>query len=162
MKTCRTCKKIKPLSEFYKNAGHKDGHLNSCKACCSKYQKKYNQSEKRKANQKRYRKTEKGKLANLRGVKKYKKTAKGKATQKRFLVGHPNYVKARQAVNNAIRAGKLPRPDTLLCHYCPKPAEQYHHWHGYEPENYLDVIPICEECHMCKQINKSLGSFPEL
>lgn len=33
MKTCKDCGVEKPLSEFYKHPGMKDGRLNSCKVC---------------------------------------------------------------------------------------------------------------------------------
>jgi hypothetical protein len=36
-KLCRYCKLIKPLSNFNKNKGYKDGYLNKCKSCCKKY-----------------------------------------------------------------------------------------------------------------------------
>jgi len=33
MKKCRTCKEIKPLSDFYRNKDCKDGHVSQCKEC---------------------------------------------------------------------------------------------------------------------------------
>ena len=113
-----------------------------------KAQRKYQKTEKGKVSQSRYHQTEKGKAAHRR----YRQSEKGKAAQKHFYTNHPNYLKAKSAVNNAIRDGKLPRPDTLLCHYCPKPAQQYHHWRGYEPEHWLDIVPVCKQCHhKCKK-----------
>lgn len=126
MKSCTKCHQKKDLMEFYKNKPSRDGHLNKCKTCC----KKYCQTEKDRANHKRFDQSEKGKARN-----------------KRFNICHPNRKKATHAVSNAIRAGRLPRPDSLLCHYCPVQAQEYHHWHGYEPEHWLDVIPVCIECH---------------
>lgn len=32
-KTCTRCKKAKPLSEFYRNAKGREGHLSRCKEC---------------------------------------------------------------------------------------------------------------------------------
>ena len=34
MKPCIICKQIKPIEDFYKQKGMKDGHLNKCKDCC--------------------------------------------------------------------------------------------------------------------------------
>lgn len=99
-----------------------------------------------KANAK-YLQTNKGKVSNRKGNAKYMLTTKGKAARKSFIARHPNQIKARNAVNNGIRDGRLPRATTQLCHYCPDPAQEYHHWHGYEPEYWLDVVPACEECH---------------
>jgi len=173
IKYCSHCKQFKPISEFGRNRNNKDGVQLWCKFC----HKVYEQTEKCKATRKRYRQTEKGKDVQRRAIKKHRQTEKGKAThraimkryeksekgkatrktyiksekgkarQKRFYNCHPNNLKAKTAVNNAIRSGKLPRANTLLCHYCPKPAQQYHHWHGYEPEHWLDVVPVCVKCH---------------
>ena len=35
MKTCTKCGETKPLSEFSKNAQHKDGHQSQCRVCAS-------------------------------------------------------------------------------------------------------------------------------
>jgi len=137
-KCCTKCKKKKPVFEFHKDRSTKDGLLRWCKSC-----------------QKAYCQTDKGKAVNHKATAKYLKTPKGKATMKRFYTRNPNYAKATNAVNHAIRDGKLPRPDSLLCHYCPKPAKQYHHWKGYEPEHWLDVLPVCRDCH--KELHKKIA-----
>jgi len=120
-KQCSKCKKIKPLSEFRKQKDCKDGYRPNCKSCES-------------ISEKKYRQTDKGRAYH-------------KARKRRFNALNPNQVKAVNAINNAITAGKLPRPNTKLCYYCPKPAQQYHHWHGYEKEHWLDVVPVCRKCH---------------
>lgn len=38
MKKCRICGQDKPLSEFHKNKGNKDGHATLCRACQAAYQ----------------------------------------------------------------------------------------------------------------------------
>jgi len=129
-KECRRCNQVKLISEFDKNHPSKDGHINICKTCKSKYNKEYNQTEQSKASHKRYRQSE-----------------KSKERYKRYSVRHPNHIKAKNAVNHAIRAGQLPRPDTLFCKYCYGIAEQYHHHKGYAPKYWLDVVPVCEKCH---------------
>lgn len=180
-KTCRVCKEIKPISEFYKRVDSHDGYRNDCRACCSKYTQEYHKTEKGKvvrksaqlrysftekgkACNKRYKQTEKGKAALKRGYLRYDATKKGKIRNKRYRGSekgkayfnrhakhyaklHPEHNKAIYAVKRAIIAGKLPRPDSLQCHYCPARAEQYHHHKGYEPEHRLDVIPVCRRCH---------------
>ena len=120
MKTCSKCKQNKQLSEFHKNRCRNDGLQDYCKSCDKFYHSNYYQTKQGKATRKR--------------------------SDKRFNARHPKYHKATHAVNNAIRDGKLPRANTWLCHYCPKPAQQYHHWHGYEPEHWLDVVPACRKC----------------
>ena len=102
----------------------------------------------------RRRQTKKFKLSQ----KRYWQSEKGKATQraaqKRYFIRYPECYKARYATNNAITAGKLPRPDTLQCHYCPKPAKEYHHYLGYEAKHALDVVPACKTCHQKKSQKK--------
>lgn len=104
------------------------------KTCRSKRDKKHRQTEKYKATQKRYHQSEKCRVANRK-----------RAT--RFRIKYPDHFKSRQVVNNAIVAGRLPRPDTLQCHYCRKQATQYHHCNGYAKEHWFDVVPVCAKCH---------------
>lgn len=167
-KTCRTCKQIKPLAEFYKMLGNCDGYDNQCKIChlkqCSKYAKtkkgilahrkanhRYGKSEKGKSAKMKHRQSQESKTYQKRYQKNYARSEKGKdvqirTAQKQRLL-HPEKYKARQVVRFAIRSGKLPRPDSRLCHYCPKPAQQYHHHKGYAKEHWLDVVPVCVPCH---------------
>lgn len=147
MKTCTKCKQNKPLTDFYKNSNNEDGHRFDCKACHSNSAKKYRQTEKgrnvRRENVRRYRLTKEGRASR----KHYIQSEKGKATLKRYYICHTESIKAVRAVFLAILSGKLFRPNTLLCCYCPKPAQQYHHWHGYAKEHWLDVIAVCIDCH---------------
>ena len=122
-KRCSKCKDFKQLSDFYKHSSKKDGFQSYCKSC----QRIYNQTEKVKAYQILY-----------------GQTKKGKARNKRFNTHHPNQIKAKNTVNNAIQAGKLPRPDTLFCTYCYEMAQHYHHPDYSKP---LKVIPLCRKCH---------------
>jgi hypothetical protein len=40
-KMCKQCKEIKPLSEFYRDNGKKDGFRNKCKICNKQYRQQY-------------------------------------------------------------------------------------------------------------------------
>lgn len=147
MKPCNKCSQIKPLAEFHKNGTTKDGHVGTCKACVSIHHKKYSQTEERRAFRKAYNRTEQRKMANRKSSSKYKKSEKGRESIRRFCLRHPEYKNATNAVMHAIEKGKLPKPELLKCKYCPKQAEQYHHW-SYLPEHWLDVEPLCIECHI--------------
>lgn len=155
-KRCSQCKQNKPLSEFSKSQSKKDGLRSWCKSC----EKAYQQSERGKAAHRKgtakYQQTPEGKATNRKASTKYQKTPNGKAVHRKALAKYyarnPNYIKAKNAVNNAIKVGRLPRPDSLQCHYCFRDAQQYHHWRGYESEHWLDVVPACVECHSkCKR-----------
>lgn len=173
-KRCSKCKQIKPTSDFYASNDKFDCQCKICRGATQKRYRKtkkgkftlkrYNQSEKGKATHKRFVETAKGKTTCKRAEKNYRQTAKGKVVRqailKRFFARNPNQLKAGRAVKSAIRANTLPRPDTLLCHYCPKPAQEYHHWHGYEPEHWLDVIPVCKPCHVKERIKGRVNNPP--
>ncbi len=141
-KRCACCKEIKPFSEFHKCKKSRDNHQFTCKAC----KKKIGQTEKVKAYMRRYRQTEKYKAYKRR----YQQTESSKASARRYLLKYrakfPERKKAYNAVNNAVRYGRIPRPDTLKCS-CEKQAQQYHHHKGYAKKHWLDVIPVCIPCH---------------
>jgi acetyl-CoA carboxylase beta subunit len=40
LKKCKKCKRIMPISDFYKNSATADGHSNSCKECDKKIRSK--------------------------------------------------------------------------------------------------------------------------
>jgi len=49
-KKCTKCKKIKPLNDFWKHTGHRDGFNSQCKNCCKK---NYLKNRKKRLNHKR-------------------------------------------------------------------------------------------------------------
>jgi hypothetical protein len=57
---------------------------------------------------------------------------------------HPERIKARMAVNNAVVAGKLTR---LPCTICDNPNSEGHHYLGYAKEHWLDVQWLCRKHH---------------
>lgn len=55
-------------------------------------------------------------------------------------------IQARNAVNNALRDGRLQRP--ACCPQCCRPVKvQAHHHKGYSREHRLDVVWACSKCH---------------
>ncbi len=121
VKKCTFCKSSKPLSAFGKNNCRKNKYRCRCKVCRNKQNREYSHTE----NGRRF--------SNLR--------------QKRYKPKNKLKKQARNAVTCAVTVGKLHRPSVLQCHYCLEQARQYHHWHGYEKENWLDVVPVCMPCH---------------
>lgn len=159
-KRCSKCKQIKPLSEFSKNRTKLDGLNYQCKTCRNRWKKQYRQTQKGKVTEsaylktakgkvarKRYQQSEKGRQVRKRASKHYQQSEKGKVARERYQQNNPKQMKARSAVMIAVESGQLPHPDTLQCHYCPKRAKEYHHHKGYAPEHWLDVVPICVDCH---------------
>lgn len=103
----------------------------------------YFQTPRGKAAVKRYQQSEKGKALAAR----HAQTPGGKASRRATRARYPERIKARNAVNHAITADKIPHVSTQKCTECSNPAQDYHHYKGYAPENWLDVIPVCKDCH---------------
>lgn len=55
---------------------------------------------------------------------------------------------AHRAVSRARLAGLLADPRTLECVDCGKQAHGWEHHKGYEPENRLEVRPVCAGCNV--------------
>jgi len=146
-KKCSKCKDTKSLSEFHKSRATKDGHQYNCKVCQYQRLKKWLET---KVGRESYRKSGKKYNHTKRGQfirKIWQQSEKSKQYQKKHYIENPAKYKAYRVVNNAIRIGKLPRPDSLQCHYCHEQAREYHHHKGYAPEHWLDVVPVCAKCH---------------
>ena len=153
-KTCSKCKIIKPLTEFHKDIRGIYGCHSWCKQCKANHDRIYHQTDKghqiRNDSHNKYITTDKGKTAICKAYKRYNNSAKGRSRQKRaellYTKRYPNKRSARNAVNNAIKKDMIPAVHTLICP-CGNSAQEYHHHLGYEPEHWLDVIPICIPCH---------------
>ena len=121
-KKCSKCGKIKDESKS-----------SWCKRCHVLFTLKSRQTkegkEKYKETNKKYRHSAKGKEANRHGNRKHREL-------------HPDRHKARQAVSNALRDGRLQKQP---CH-CGEIRVQAHH-KSYEKDKWLDVEWMCEKHH---------------
>jgi hypothetical protein len=113
MKKCFKCGAYKALTLFYKHPQMGDGHLNKCKACT----KNDNQQNFWK-NRDYYRKYDKERFQTS------ERKAKTYRYNKLRRIRHPGKARARNAVLNAIRDGKLIRQP---CSVCKIPNAQAHH-----------------------------------
>lgn len=130
MKTCFKCGVQKPLSEFYKHSDMADGHLNKCKDCT-----KSDVSSNYADNRKQYSDYEKSRFQRPE-----RKAYAAKAQQKHRAL-NPEKYKARTAVSNALRSGKLKREPCVMC---GNVKSQAHHEDYSKP---LEVEWLCFECH---------------
>lgn len=150
-KICSKCHQEKELVEFHIDNSKPSKRRPDCKTCHTRQKKAYRQTEQGKATSKRwsqnYNHSERGRVCRkrFRGTEKYKKAQK--ESRERYHSRYPERLKAKSAVCSAIIIGKMPRANTFQCHYCPAQAEQYHHYRGYAPKYWLDVLPACGECH---------------
>ena len=155
MKRCTQCGEEKPRSEFYARASAKDGRRSSCRVCDLDHAR----TPAGKAARHKYKRTPKGEGA----TRKYKRGPAGKAATRRYEAGEngraasrrkaarsrakwPEKVKARMAVRHAITANRLP-PATMFTCECGDPAEEYHHFAGYDEANWFFVNAVCRPCH---------------
>ena len=129
IKTCITCGVPKDISEFYKNRGMADGHAGKCKGC-----QKVN-------SQKNYRKGRPSRIAyeKAREQSPERKAQKAEA-RKRHREKHPERYKARTAVGNALRDGRLVKE------LCPCGREAQAHHEDYSKP--LEVTWLCRSCHV--------------
>ena len=159
-KTCKICGTEKRLSEFYGRELSRDGLQSECKTCNSdrrklwgknnlehrrKYNKRYYQDNREKIieNEKAYGKSEQGTKARRKAQKVYRKN-------------HPDTVRAKNRLWEAIKREELLPAPSHECVDCGKQAEQYHHHKGYGLEHALDVVPMCRPCHRERHNQKEL------
>ena len=133
MKVCFKCDTKKPLSEFYKHSQMADGHVNKCKKCNKKdVQKNY------RVNIDHYKEYDKA-----RGKLPYRKAGKA-ASLSKWRSRNPIKRMASQIVNNAVRDGKIIKPE--LCEGCEsKPIRLHGHHDDYAYA--LVVRWLCPGCH---------------
>lgn len=136
MKTCKRCKEAKHPSQFYKLKTMKDGLNAECKECT-----KDRQRIRRIQNPDRAREIDRKKYLNrkskaLQWCREYKEKHKD----------NPEYIrrrKANYAMGNAVRDGRLAKPDR--CEACGNAGRIEGHHPDYDKP--LEVNWLCSPCH---------------
>lgn len=113
MKTCFVCQAAKPLQDFYRHSRMADGHLNKCKDCT-----KTQNAQHRASNLEKCQEYDRDRY-HTDSVRR----AASNASSKRSRIRNPEKYKARTAVGNAIRDGRLIRQG---CEVCGAFAEAHH------------------------------------
>ncbi len=129
MKKCFKCGEEKDLSDFYKHGQMADGHLNKCKDCVKqdvRQHRKVNESV-REYDRQRYRNDPARRERGQRNASAWNKK-------------HPERYRAHNAVNNAVRDGKLTKEP---CEVCGGKAHAHHDDYS-KP---LDVRWLCPKHH---------------
>lgn len=131
MKTCFKCGETKLLVEFYRHKATADGHLNKCKECT-------------KADVRSYRGDNKDKIAEYEYERSKRPDRRLYAAEqgRRHRSENPQKYKARTAVGNAVRDGRLVRKP---CESCGSRKSEAHHDDYSRP---LDVRWLCKPCHV--------------
>ena len=143
LKQCKGCAKHLPLEMFYKHSQMTDGHLNFCRECVKARVRSHRMQNIEKINEyDRQRSSNPDRKAQLRALAK-------------SHYADPVKVKATRATSNAIRDGKLIRPD--ICSACRKSCKPEAHHDDYTKP--LTVRWLCRSCH-CKHHQKVRANPP--
>lgn len=132
MKRCFKCQKLKPLSAFYRHPEMTDGHLGKCKICTkADVKQRYYDPESRPRiiayERERSQRPERKKLVLI--------------YQRRRRALSPGKARARDAIAQGLRAGRIKREP---CQVCGSPHSQAHHVDYRRP---LKVIWLCFKHH---------------
>ena len=122
-KKCFKCGEVKSLSDFYKHAQMKDGHLNKCKTCNKKD-------------------VASNRLDNIDYYRDYDKKRGCRITNeklKEYRKSNPKKYKAQIMVNNHLRSGNLHK---LPCETCGRKDVHGHHDDYDKPLNVRWLCPV--------------------
>lgn len=128
-KKCFKCGTAKPIGDFYKLAHMRDGHLNKCKQCTIADVKQYRRNPVYRSRVLAYDR-ERGSRRTADYLRAYRSE-------------NPDAAKAHQAINYAIRTGKMRRPSK--CEACGAECVPHGHHHDYSKP--LAVVWLCVACH---------------
>ncbi len=163
-KRCTKCRRELPTASFRADRRTRpDGTRSHCKEC----EKAYRESTKD-----QMRKWREANAAKIRAEQKRwerENRQKVRATKNRYYQRNRDRIKletpphsydpeayqrargpklrARDAVNRAVRLGKIPRARDCDCVDCGHSAAHYDHVHGYAKDDWLRVEPVCTTCH---------------
>lgn len=139
---CKKCLVEQDVSEFYKHRAMKSGHLSFCKTCVIA-----RVADHRQANIERIRAY--GRMRGLSPEHKARVRANSPKynalrDQKAERAKYPVHYAARNALANAIRDGKITKPDA--CERCAR-AGLVLHGHHEDYSRPLEVNWLCVDCH---------------
>ncbi len=150
VKPCTLCGVEKPLDEFHRNRGSKDGRASACKPCNRERSRKWKVDNPERVSEHNHRYWQ-----NLSVERRNELTRRARES-------HPEKWLARAAVNNAVAEGRLTKP--TRCEGCEKdiPSRSLHAHH----EDYgkrLEVEWLCVRCHSArhKREKAALQTFEE-
>ena len=157
MKRCTMCRVGKPLEAFHRARVGADGRQARCKDCKSELARARYESKPEAicAQAKAYR-AGLGDAQTERGRARYKREATKQSERvSRLRSSHPERFAARHAVQSALRAGRITKPDA--CARCGEAKKlTAHHW-SYEVAHHLDVEWLCYPCHAAEHAAARTG-----
>lgn len=158
MKQCNKCGENKDTSEFYRHPQNSDGLFGKCKTCT-----KRDVRENRRKRAEYYREYDRQRAMTPDRVaarKEYLNTEEGRAAARRakdkYHENNPTKRKAHHALNNAVRDGKVVKPDS--CSECG--AGGIIHGHHDDYAKPLEVRWLCTTCHKAWHDENGEGANP--
>lgn len=146
-KKCKDCKKTKLIKEFYKHSRMADGYLNKCKDCKRGHTKDYRKNNHEKVlAYDRQRSLQPERKAAINAARKNyieKNIDAVRNTKREWAERNKEKRKAQNAVCNAVRDGKITKPE--CCEVCGKRKKLQGHHEDYSRP--LSVIWLCAVCH---------------
>lgn len=144
--TCRVCGEVKNISDFYASTLRACGTVGKCRDCtrahCADIRSR-NADYYKAYDRKRYRENEHRKEAARKSAVSPAGLASKAASIARMREEEPEKYKARNAVNNAIRDGRITRGTE--CYFCASTGRLHAHHEDYDHP--LDVVWLCPSCH---------------
>lgn len=131
MKTCFKCGQQKAVEEFYKHSAMADGRLGKCKDC-TKLDMRHDRVTKPRVRE----------YDRERASLPHRKELRLRVAQ-RWREEHPDRARAHQMSSNAVRDGKLTKPE--LCEGCGLDKRLEKHHPDYSKP--LLVVWLCKPCH---------------
>lgn len=145
-KICIKCNELLPLTDFGRCKANKDGLLNTCRECKSKYNKIYKNKNKLKIRKTmfdwRVNNRDKMKEYNEKWRKINKKHILGYNYE--YLIKYPERHNAHMFIHRMLKQGIL---EVKPCEVCGNVNAEAHHYLGYEKKHWLDVKWLCESHH---------------
>jgi len=131
MKRCWRCEETKDRSEFYRDKSQSSGLRSACKSCDDARRREWN-----KVNPERHAEQ----CARYRAARPERQVA----SVARWKAAHPEAAIVKDAVNTAIRSGRLNKPSK-----CERCNTEHPRINGHHPDykKKLCVIWLCPKCH---------------
>lgn len=142
-KVCAKCKIEKAVDLFSLHKNRKGGRYPYCKECRRISHSKIAAII---APKERIRRFENYQRIKSDPIKYSKMLKQMRETNKRSIIAHPDRMRARAALINAVRTGVLVRPK--FCSECQCECKPHAHHDSYLMENALKVRWLCRKCHM--------------
>ena len=127
MKKCFKCGERKPLDAFYKHPQMADGRVNKCKEC----------------NRRDVKENRKTRIDYYRAYDRERGNRQTSEYRRRYNQDNPIKYGARTIVGNAVRDGRLTKPDQ--CSKCKDMTRLHGHHDDYAKP--LEVRWLCAACH---------------